>query len=193
MRGTETPPRPPPQAWGGLIDVLAAKKGETILVTAASGAVGGLVCQIAKRRFGCRVIGTAGGPAKCAHLVEHLKVDAAIDYKLYPDAASLTAAIKAAAGPKGLDMVYENVGGYTFDAAFACLGQGGRIAVCGGIASYCEATPILNTINPMQVSAGTGDATPHAPYRSVDSRGVRSETARALRSPCLCLAMRPAP
>jgi NADPH-dependent curcumin reductase CurA len=131
-------------AYGGLIDVLrpTGAGGEVLLVTAASGAVGALVGQIAKRKFGCRVIGTAGTPEKCARLTGVLGFDAAVCYK---DAATgaplsteqLEAAFRAAAGPAGkLDMVFENVGGPAFDAAFLCLGQGGRIAVCGSIANY---------------------------------------------------------
>lgn len=108
---------PAATAWGGLIDVLVPKAGETLLVTAASGAVGALVCQIAKHRYGCRVIGTAGGPAKCAALVA-LGVDVAIDYKQHSDAASLAAAIKAAAGPKG------TIGAWCVCAGGACVGWG---------------------------------------------------------------------
>lgn len=138
-------------AWGGLLEVLRPKAGETLLVTAASGAVGQLVGQLAALR-GVRVIGTAGGSAKCALLKSRFKFDEAIDYK---EAAKvgpheLEARIRAVA-PKGLDMVFENVGKETFEVAFKCLGNGGRIAVCGGIAAYNEAVESGVNINPLQM------------------------------------------
>lgn len=137
-------------AVGGLFDVLRPVSGETLLVTAASGAVGQIVGQLARAR-GVRVIGTAGGPAKCALLRERFGFDVAIDYKAATGPGELEARIKAAAGPKGLDMVFESVGTATFEAAFRCLGTGGRIAVCGGIAAYNEATEPLVSISPLQM------------------------------------------
>lgn len=133
-------------AWGGLVDVLRPLKDETLLITAASGAVGQLVGQIAKAR-GCRVIGTAGGPVKCALLLDKFGFDVAIDHKAATTPADLEKAIREAA-PKGLSMVFENVGTTTFECAFRCLGVGGRIAVCGAIAAYNEKKPILCTIDP---------------------------------------------
>ena len=138
-------------AWGGFHDVLRPKAGggETIVVTAASGAVGALVGQLAKLA-GCRVIGTAGGPNKARHLVEHLKFDVGIDYRPLATVEAFEAALRAEA-PKGVDMVFENVGAVAFEACFRALGQGGRLAVCGGIAHYDEAAPPRLTINPMQM------------------------------------------
>lgn len=146
-------------AYGGLIDVLRPTGGgaEVLLVTAATGAVGALVGQIAKRRFGCRVVGTAGTKAKCEHLTGALGFDAAVCYRDEETGAPLgaerlEAAFRAAAGPGGkLDMVFENVGGAAFDAAFRCLAPGGRIAVCGGISEYNTGGIAANTINPLQM------------------------------------------
>jgi len=139
-------------AVGGLYDVLRPQAGETLLVTAASGAVGQLVGQLARAR-GVRVIGTAGGAAKCALLRERFGFHEAIDYKAAAAVGpgELEARIRTAAGPKGLDMVFENVGTTTFEAAFRCLGNGGRIAVCGGIAAYNEATEPMVNISPLQM------------------------------------------
>jgi NADPH:quinone reductase len=138
-------------AFGGLIDILRPVKGETLLVTAASGAVGQLVGQLAKSK-GCRVIGTAGGLEKCKILTEKFNFDAAIDHKSASTPAQLEALIRAVA-PEGLNMVFENVGTTTFECAFKCLSNGGRIAVCGAIAAYNEkqdAIPLCS-IDPMQM------------------------------------------
>jgi len=138
-------------AYGGLMDVLRPIKGETILVTAASGAVGQLVGQLAKLK-GCKVIGTAGGPEKCKLLMEKFKFDAAIDHKSCSSPAQLEALIRSAA-PEGLHLVFENVGTSTFETAFRCLTNGGRIAVCGAISAYNdkqEAVPMCS-IDPMQM------------------------------------------
>ena len=146
-------------AYGGLIDVLrpSGAGGEVLLVTAATGAVGALVGQLAKRRFKCRVVGTAGSRAKCDHLTGALGFDAAVCYRdeasgALLSAAQLEAAFRAAAGPGGkLDMVFENVGGAAFDAAFQCLGQGGRIAVCGSIAHYNSGGVAAQVVDPMKM------------------------------------------
>ena len=146
-------------AYGGLIDVLrpTGAGGEVLLVTAATGAVGALVGQLAKRRFKCRVIGTAGSKDKCARLTGELGFDAAVCYRDEATgeplgAEALEAAIRQAAGGKGsVDMVFENVGGAAFDAAFKCLGQGGRIAVCGGIANYNSGGVAAQTIDPLKM------------------------------------------
>lgn len=129
-------------AWGGFYGILRPKRakkkgepnGETIFVSAASGAVGQLVGQLAKHA-GCVVIGSAGGAAKCATLKEKFGYDHAIDYKTCADAEALKAKLKECA-PDGIDMYYENVGGMHFDAALASLKAGGRIAVCGCISQY---------------------------------------------------------
>ena len=136
-------------AYGGLIDVLAPKEGETIFISAASGAVGSLVGMLAKRVFNCTVIGSCGGPEKCRLIKEKFGFDHAIDYKTMGSAADLQAALRAVA-PDGIDMYFENVGGMHFDAAFASLRPHGRIAICGGISQYND-KPALNSINPMQM------------------------------------------
>ena len=127
-------------AYGGLIDVLRPLKGETIFISAASGAVGSLVGQLAKKIYGCKVIGSCGGPKKCANLIEKFGFDHAIDYKTLPDKDSLVAALKTCA-PDGIDMYFENVGGIHFDAAMELLRPHGRVAVCGAISEYNSAAP----------------------------------------------------
>jgi NADPH-dependent curcumin reductase CurA len=117
-------------AWYGLLRIGRPKVGETVVVSAASGAVGSVVGQLA-RIHGGRVVGFAGGPAKCAYVVDELGFDACIDYK--SDGAR--AAFEAAT-PNGVDVVFENVGGAVFDMALARMNTGGRIAVCGLIAGY---------------------------------------------------------
>jgi len=126
-------------AWYGLNQIMAPKAGETVVVSAASGAVGSVVVQLAKLK-GCRVVGIAGGAEKCAYVVDTLGFDACIDYK----AGKLEADL-AAATPNGIDAVFENVGGSIFDAVLARTNAFGRIAICGWIAGYNgEATPIDN-------------------------------------------------
>ena len=126
-------------AWYGLTQVIKPKEGDTIAVSAASGAVGGVVGQLAKAR-GCRVIGIAGGKEKCSYVMDELGFDACIDYKggnLYKD-------VKAAA-PNGIDGLFENVGGVVMDAVLARMNPFGRIALCGLISGYDgEPMPIHN-------------------------------------------------
>lgn len=126
-------------AWYGLTQIMQPKEGETIVVSAASGAVGSVVGQLAKLR-GCRAVGIAGGAEKCAYVVDELGFDACVDYKAGNLAADL-----AAATPNGIDAVFENVGGEVFDASLARMNPFGRIALCGLIAGYGgEAMPINN-------------------------------------------------
>jgi NADPH-dependent curcumin reductase CurA len=124
-------------AWGGFFDVLKPQKGETILVSAVTGAVGSLVAQLASKVTGCTVVGTCGGPEK-ARLARELGCHHVIDYRQAPDTAQFAAAIRAVA-PEGIDLNFENVGGHIFDAAFQCLRPGGRLAVCGSISQYNKA------------------------------------------------------
>lgn len=121
-------------AWYGLVKVIAPKAGQTVLVSAASGAVGSVVGQLAKVR-GCRAVGFAGGPEKCAYVERELGFDACINYKAHPDLKSLSAALKEAC-PQGIDGVFENVGGVGLDAAMLRMNDFGRIAMCGMIAGY---------------------------------------------------------
>ena len=117
-------------AWYGLTQIMQPKAGETVVVSAASGAVGSVVGQLAKQ-MGCRVVGIAGGAEKCAYVVNELGFDACVDYK----AGQLQADL-AAATPDGIDAVFENVGGDIFDASLARMNAFGRIALCGMIAGY---------------------------------------------------------
>ncbi len=121
-------------AWYGLVRIIAPKAGETVVVSAASGAVGTVVGQLARLR-GARAIGIAGGPEKCRAVVEELGFDACIDYHEHRDARSLAAALKSAC-PNGIDGYFENVGGVILDAVMLRLNAFARIAMCGMIAGY---------------------------------------------------------
>jgi NADPH-dependent curcumin reductase CurA len=121
-------------AWVGLNDIAQAKGGETIVVSAATGAVGSLVSQLAKRK-GMRVIGVAGGAEKCAWAVEELGCDVCLDHRAATDARTLGRQI-AEAAPKGVDVYFDNVGGKTLEAVLPNLNTHGRIALCGMIAWY---------------------------------------------------------
>jgi hypothetical protein len=130
-------------AWYGLYRICAPKPGETVLVSAASGAVGSVVGQLAKQA-GCRAVGIAGGPDKCSYVTGELGFDACIDHREHTDVASMTHAIRSAA-PNGVDCLFENVGGVCLDGALACMNAFGRVAVCGLIAGYDGAPiPIRN-------------------------------------------------
>ena len=120
-------------AYFGFFDVCEPKPGETVLVSGAAGAVGSLVGQLAKIH-GCRVVGIAGGPEKCARLIDKYGFDAAIDYR-DKDEAALTAAI-AEAAPSGVDVIFENVGGTILDAGLNNLNLYARIGLCGLISEY---------------------------------------------------------
>ncbi|HZF84328.1 MAG TPA: NADP-dependent oxidoreductase [Burkholderiaceae bacterium] len=121
-------------AWYGLVKIIAPKAGETLVITAASGAVGSAFGALAKAR-GCRVVGIAGGPDKCKYVVDELGFDACIDYRQHPDVKSMSAALKEAC-PDGIDGYFENVGGYILDAVLLRLNAFARIALCGMIAGY---------------------------------------------------------
>jgi len=117
-------------AWYGLNRIIEPKAGQTIVVSAASGAVGSVVGQLAKRA-GCRAVGIAGGVQKCRYVTETLGFDACVDYK----AGNLYQELKAAT-PDGVDGYFENVGGEVLDATLARMNAFGRIALCGMIAGY---------------------------------------------------------
>jgi NADPH-dependent curcumin reductase len=121
-------------AWVGMHTILEPKAGETIVVSAASGAVGSAVGQLAKAR-GCRAVGIAGGADKCRYVTEELGFDACIDYKQHGDLKSLLGALKQAA-PQGIDGYFENVGGLLLDAVMLRMNAFGRIAFCGMIAGH---------------------------------------------------------
>ena len=122
-------------AWFGLHEIGKPKAGETFVVTAASGAVGSVAGQLAKA-MGCRVVGIAGGKAKCDHVVEVLGFDACIDYK----AGNLADDVRAAC-PKGVDVLFENVGGEILDTLLGQMNVFSRIVICGLIAEYSATQP----------------------------------------------------
>ena len=122
-------------AWTGLLDICQPKEGETVVVSAASGAVGSVVGQIAKLK-GCRAVGIAGGKVKCDYVTHELGFDACVDYK----AGRLNEDLKAAA-PKGIDCYFENVGGEILDAVLRRMNPFSRIAVCGLISQYNATEP----------------------------------------------------
>ena len=121
-------------AWYGLIKICQPKAGQTIVVSAASGAVGSAVGQLAKSR-GCRAVGIAGGADKCGYVKNELGFDACVDYKAHPDSKSLYQALKEAT-PDGVDGCFENVGGTVLDVTLARMNAFGRIALCGMISGY---------------------------------------------------------
>jgi NADPH-dependent curcumin reductase len=123
-------------AYAGLLEIGQPKAGETVVVAAASGAVGSVVGQIAKIK-GCRVVGIAGGADKCRFVVDTLGFDACIDHRA-PDFREAL----AAACPKGIDVYFENVGGAVQQAVWPLLNDFARIPVCGLIAQYNLATPM---------------------------------------------------
>jgi NADPH-dependent curcumin reductase CurA len=122
-------------AYFGLLRIGEPKTGDSVVVSAAAGSVGSLVGQIAKIK-GCRVVGIAGGQAKCDWLVKDLGFDAAVDYK----SGSLAKALKDAA-PKGIDVYFDNVGGDILEACLFQMNNGGRVACCGAISAYDGAAP----------------------------------------------------
>jgi len=117
------------------------KEGETVLVSAASGAVGSVVGQIAKIK-GCKVVGIAGGPEKCKYIVDELGYDAAIDYKneVLRDALKRTC-------PNGIDIYFDNVGGEMLDTVLTRINMRARIVICGAISQYNNTTPIKGPAN----------------------------------------------
>jgi NADPH-dependent curcumin reductase CurA len=117
-------------AWFGMVDIGQPKPGETVVVSAAAGAVGSIAGQLAKRR-GARVIGIAGGAAKCAWLTGELGFDGAIDYKSEDVGERLDALC-----PDGIDVDFENVGGAIMDAVISRMNNFGRVALCGMISTY---------------------------------------------------------
>jgi NADPH-dependent curcumin reductase CurA len=122
-------------AYTGLLTIGQPKAGETVVVAAASGAVGAIVGQIAKIK-GCRVVGIAGGKRKCDYVVKELGFDACVDHK-----DEKLPKLLAEACPKGIDVYFENVGGAVFEAVFPLLNPFARIPVCGLIAGYNDSTP----------------------------------------------------
>jgi len=123
-------------AYAGLLRIGALKEKERVFVSAASGAVGSVVCQIAKNK-GCRVVGSAGSAEKCAYLLNELKIDDVINYR---ETSDLAAAV-ADAMPSGIDVYFDNVGGSHLEAALGNMRQFGRIVACGMIEQYNATEP----------------------------------------------------
>jgi NADPH-dependent curcumin reductase CurA len=127
-------------AWFGLFDIGQPKAGETVVVSAASGAVGSVVGQLA-RAHGCRAVGIAGGKAKCDYVVEELGFDACVDYR----AGNLLDDLRRAC-PKGVDVNFENVGGVVLDTLLRLMNLRSRIVICGLIAEYNATQPYAYTM-----------------------------------------------
>lgn len=141
-------------AWYGLVKIINPKAGETVVVSAATGAVGSAFAALAKAR-GCRVVGIAGGPEKCKYAVEELGFDECIDYRVHNDLKTMAKALKDAC-PNGIDGYFENVGGYILDAVLLRTNAFARIALCGMIAGYDGqplpmANPALILVNRLKI------------------------------------------
>ncbi len=132
-------------AYWGLLDVGEPKEGDTVLVSGAAGATGSVVGQIAKIK-GCRVVGIAGTPEKCAWLTDELGFDAAIDYRTDDVAAGI-----AEHCPDGIDVFFDNVGGDILEAALDNLAMNARVVLCGAIATYNDETPRPGPANLMNL------------------------------------------
>jgi NADPH-dependent curcumin reductase len=132
-------------AYFGLLDVGAPKEGDTVVVSAASGAVGATVGQIAKIKS-CRAVGIAGGAAKCRYIVDELGFDAAIDYKADDVRKSLRAHC-----PNGVNVYFDNVGGDILDTVLTQLARHARVVICGAISQYNNTTPIKGPSNYMSL------------------------------------------
>ncbi|MGH2874383.1 MAG: NADP-dependent oxidoreductase [Solirubrobacteraceae bacterium] len=132
-------------AYFGLLEIGRPGPGDTVVISGAAGAVGGVAGQIAKLKD-CRVIGIAGGPEKCRHVVEELGFDAAIDYKSRDVAAELRRHC-----PDGIDVYFDNVGGEILDAALVRLARGARVAICGAISQYNATGPMRGPSNYMSL------------------------------------------
>lgn len=128
-------------AYFGLTDIGQPKAGDTVVVSAAAGAVGATVGQLAKQ-LGCRAVGIAGGPDKCRYVVEELGFDACIDYKAGPVPAGLKEHC-----PQGVDVYFDNVGGDILDAVLARINLKARIVICGAISQYNNTTPVRGPAN----------------------------------------------
>lgn len=136
-------------AYFGVTEVGRPKAGETMLVSGAAGSTGSVAAQIG-RILGCRVVGVAGGPEKCAWLVDELGLDAAIDYR----EGDLEQQVRAAC-PKGVDVFYDNVGGAILQAAVESMNKFGRIVLCGQISAYNTSRPVPGPTNMMRVVYGS--------------------------------------
>lgn len=134
-------------AWVGLVEVAKAKQGDTVVVTAAAGAVGSVAGQLARIR-GCRVIGIAGGSEKVRHVIEELRFHQCLDYKAPDFSQQLAASV-----PHGVDVLFENVGGAIFDKVLPLLNRKARIALCGMVSQYRDPAVTLDNFHRL---LGTG-------------------------------------
>ena len=151
-------------AWFGLFEIGRPKAGETVLVSAASGAVGSVVGQLAKIH-GCRVVGIAGGADKCRYITE-IGFDAAIDYKSQDVRAQLREHC-----PKGIDVYFDNVGGDILEAALARLARGARIVICGAISQYNSTTGTRGPANYMSLLVNRASMTGMVVFDYADRYG----------------------
>ncbi len=132
-------------AYFGLLEVGRPEQGETVVVSAAAGAVGAIAGQIAKIK-GCRAVGIAGGEEKCRYVSEELGFDAVVDYKAGDVGSAL-----AEACPDGIDVYFDNVGGEILDAALALLNRRARVVICGAISQYNNTGPMRGPSNYMSL------------------------------------------
>jgi len=132
-------------AYFGLLETGQPQAGDTVVVSAAAGAVGSAVGQLAKIK-GCRAVGIAGGADKCRYLVDDLGFDAFIDYK----SEDVTAALRKSC-PQGMNIYFDNVGGDMLDSALANLARGARIVICGAISQYNNTGPVQGPRNYMSL------------------------------------------
>ncbi len=157
----------------GLTRVGNPKPGETVVVSAASGAVGSVVGQVAKM-IGCRAVGIAGGGAKCRYAVDELGMDACVDYKAGNLAADL-----AAACPDGIDVYFENVGGEVSRAVAPLLNAGARVPICGYISQY-NATDLANAESPFAVFGALPTPPEHRFFLVFEWNDEQAETTQRL-------------
>lgn len=134
----------------GMTDIGRPEAGQTVVVSSASGAVGGVAAQVA-RLAGARVVGIAGGPDKCAYLIDELGLDAAVDHR----AADVTEQLRAAT-PDRIDVYFDNVGGEILDAVLGHLNRGARIVLCGAISHYHDMAAVPGPANYFQLVTQSG-------------------------------------
>jgi NADPH-dependent curcumin reductase len=152
-------------AYFGLLEVGKPKAGDTVVVSGAAGATGGVVGQIAKIK-GCRTVGIAGGAAKCEYIVKELGYDVAIDYK----SEDVRKALQTTC-PKGIDVFFDNVGGEILDAALAQLALRARVVICGAISQYNNTTPIKGPSNYLSLLVNRASMTGMIVFDWVDRYG----------------------
>jgi NADPH-dependent curcumin reductase CurA len=157
----------------GLTRVGNPKPGETVVVSAASGAVGSVVGQVAKM-IGCRAVGIAGGEAKCRYAVDELGMDACVDYKAGNLAADL-----AAACPDGIDVYFENVGGEVSRAVAPLLNEGSRVPICGYISQY-NATDLARAESPFEIFGALPKPPEHRFFLVFEWNDEQAETTQRL-------------